>query len=180
MTSVFSLDAALIDATAQRGEYVWGVDPALSRLAVAFAAVDSDTVDVRTLISRTEEREGARLGLLDSQVRIWARQLAGTYPPACVWVEQASGRFPNPQLAYCVGVVQAALYEALGVPVWSIPSGKWKRSSVGYGNASKAQVGAWVDRLGIEVHGQDEADAVAIACAGRAMLRAGAWDAVAS
>jgi Holliday junction resolvasome RuvABC endonuclease subunit len=159
--------------------YVWAVDPGIAVQAVAFADVDTPAVEVRTLITRTTEREGARLGLLDRQLRIAARQWAGTFPPEVVWVEQPSGRFRNPQLSYAVGVIQAALFEALGVPVWSIPSSAWKRRTVGVGNATKPQVRAWVDRLGVDVDSQDEADAVAIACAGRAMMLSGSWEAVA-
>ncbi len=158
-------------------EHVWAVDPALARLAFAFADVDSDAVEVETLITRTTEREGARLGLLDRQVRIYARQAAGRYPPACVWVEQASGRFHSPQLSYAVGVIQAALFETLAVPVWTIPSSAWKKRTVGVGNATKPQVRAWVDRLGVAVRSQDEADACGIAVAGRAMLLSRSWEA---
>lgn len=161
-------------------EFVWAVDPAVSRLAFAFADVASPAVDVETLITRCDAREGERLGLMDRQVRIYARQAAGRYPPACVWVEQASGRFPNPQLAYSVGVVQAAIFEALGgIPVWTMPSGTWKRRTVGRGNATKPQVRAWVQALGVAARSQDEADAVAIACAGRAMLLGRSWEAAA-
>lgn len=160
-------------------EFVWGVDPGLSRLAVAFADVASARIEVETLITRTTEREGARLGLLDRQLRIAARQWAAQWPPGCVWVEQPSGRFANLQLAYATGVVQAALFESLACPVWSIPSSAWKVRTVGAGNATKQRIQAWVDRLGVNTDGQDEADAVAIACAGRAMLLAGSWEAAA-
>jgi Holliday junction resolvasome RuvABC endonuclease subunit len=160
-------------------EFVWAVDPGLSRLAFAFAAVEDEAVEVETLITRTVEREGARFGLLDRQLRIYARQAAGRYPPACVWVEQPSGRFSNLQLSYAVGVIQAALFEALACPVWTVPPSAWKKRSVGVGNASKLQIASWVRASGIEVEGQDEADAVAIACAGRAMLLARSWEAVA-
>jgi Holliday junction resolvasome RuvABC endonuclease subunit len=161
-------------------DFVWGVDVALSRLAVAFADTASSSIEVTTLVTATDEREGARLGLLDRQLRIAARQWAGTWRPTVVWVEQPSGRFRNPQLVYATGVVQAALYEALGCPVWTIPSGRWKKATVGVGNATKPQVRAWVDRRGVDVDGQDEADAVAIACAGRAMLTAHSWEASAA
>ena len=106
--------------------YVWGIDPALSRLAFAFAEVDSDAIEVETLVTASDTTEGERLGLLDRQVRIYARQIASTYPPAVVWVEQPSGRFRNLPLAYACGVIQAALFETLGVPVWTIPSSAWK------------------------------------------------------
>lgn len=160
-------------------EFVWGIDPAIAHLAFAFAALERDEVRVETLVTRTEEREGARLGLLDRQVRIYARQAAGRYPPAAVWCEQPSGRFPNVQLTYAVGVIQAALYESLACPVWTVSPGAWKRRTVGAGNATKEQVQAWVAgrRLGFE--SEHEADAVAIACAGRAMFASRSWEAVA-
>jgi hypothetical protein len=107
-------------------EFVWGVDPALSRVAVAFAPVGGGRPRVMTLVTGSDAREGQRLGWLDRQVRIAARQWAGSYPPACVWVEQPSGRFRNLQLAYATGVIQAALFEALACPVWTIPSSTWK------------------------------------------------------
>jgi Holliday junction resolvasome RuvABC endonuclease subunit len=88
-----------------------------------------------------------------------------------------AGRFRSPQLSYAVGVVQAALFETLAVPVWTIPSGAWKKRTIGVGNATKPQVRAWVDRLGVAVRSQDEADAVANACAGRAMLLTRSWEA---
>jgi Holliday junction resolvasome RuvABC endonuclease subunit len=158
--------------------YVWGIDPALRRVAFAFARVDSEAIQVETLLTVSDTTEGERLGLLDRQVRIFARQCAGTYPPSVVWVEQPSGRFRNLALTYAVGVLQAALFETLGVPVWTIPSGAWKRRTVGVGNATKPQVMTWAEHRAT-IDGQDEADAVAIAWAGRAMLAAGSWGAAA-
>lgn len=160
-------------------EYVWAVDPAVSRLGVAFAPVDGGPVRARTLRTDSEAREGQRLGWLDRQLRIAARQWAGEFLPACVWVEQPSGRFRSLALVYATGVVQAALFETWGVPVWTMPSSTWKQRTVGAGNATKPQVLAWVTKLGVDVSNQDEADAVAIAVAGRAMLAARSWDAAA-
>ncbi len=158
--------------------FVWGIDPALSRLAFAFAEVGSERVEVEMLHTGCDATEGERLGLLDRQVRIVARQFAGSFPPVVVWVEQPSGRFRNLPLTYAVGVVQAAVFEVVGCPVWTIPSGAWKRRTVGVGNATKAQVMAWSERLAV-VDGQDEADAVAIAWAGRSMVESGQWGAAA-
>lgn len=161
-------------------EYVWAIDPGIIRCAWAFVPTtgsyrDADVIRTRTSMVRTVERQGARLGMLASSVRAAAIAQMDTYPPLCIWVEQPSGRFRNLTLVYAVGVVQAAAYEATGVPVWTIPSAKWKEATVGVGNASKADVAAWVREL-VEVGTQDEADAVAIALAGRAKLLDG-WDA---
>lgn len=160
-------------------DWVLGVDVAIGHLAIGAAPVDGGQVEVRSLITACDAREGERLGKLDRQVRIWARQLAGIWPPAVVWVEQPSGRFRNLQLTYATGVIQAALFEALGVPVWTIPSSAWKKRTVGVGNATKPQVAAWVQKLGVDVETQDESDACAIAHAGRAMLVSGKWSAAA-
>jgi Holliday junction resolvasome RuvABC endonuclease subunit len=157
-------------------EFVWGVDVALSRLAFAFAAIASERIEVETLITPTDATEGERLGQLDRQVRIYAHQLASRFPPFVVWVEQPSGRHRALQLSYGTGVVQAAIFETLRVPVWTIPSSTWKQRTVGAGNATKAQVRAWVDGLGVTVESQDEADAVGIAQAGRLMVESGRWE----
>lgn len=159
--------------------FVWGVDVAVSRLAFAFAPDDGGAIEVETLVTKCKATEGERLGLLDRQVRIYARQAAGAYPPAVVWVEQPSGRFRAPQLVYATGVVQAALFEALSCPVWTVPSATWKQRTVGRGNATKEQVAAWVSARSSTPASQDEADAYAIAAAGRAMVQARSWEATA-
>lgn len=160
------------------GQFVWGIDPAVSRMAFAFAPVDGGAITVETLATLSDAREGQRLGWLDRQVRIFAGQRTCEFPPACVWVEQPSGKHRNLPLTYATGVVQAALFEVLAVPVWTIPSSTWKQRTVGVGNSTKAQVAAWVTEQGADFNGQDEADAYAIAAAGRAMLAAREWGAV--
>lgn len=167
-------------------EWIWGIDVATAHLEFACVALDTigtafDTVEIDTLITRTEERDGARLGLLDRQLRIYARQRASAYPPACVWVEQPAGKFVMPVLWYTVGVLQAALFETLACPVWTIPPGAWKKRTVGNGNATKAMVQAWLNGIATDVEFRDEhqADAAAIALAGRAMFASLSWDATA-
>lgn len=159
------------------GEFVWGVDVGVSKLAFAFAWLPDGPIHTRLLRLDTEAREGQRLGWLDRQVRLYAKMASITYPPACVWVEQPSGAHPKPQLMYAAGVVQAALFETLGCPVWTVPVGKWKRWAVGNGNASKIAVAQWAQMHGAGERSQDEFDAYGIAYAGRAMLRTGRWDA---
>ena len=160
-------------------EYVWGLDPSVSRMAFAFAPLPTGSIDVATLLVGSDAREGQRLGWLDRQLRIYARQQAERYPPAAVWVEQPSGKHRNLPLVYAVGAAQAALFETLRCPVWTIPSSTWKQRTVGAGNATKAQVAAWVAARGAEVDGQDQADAYASAAAGRAMVHAASWEAAA-
>lgn len=154
-------------------QFIWGVDPALSPMAFAFISLGWSVIEAETLVTHTDAHDGERLGLLDRRLRSYAQQAARAYPPLCVWVEQPSGHWRIPQLSYCVGVAQAALYEILGVPVWSISSGAWKRRAVWYGAAIKAQVLAWVEGIGVGVDSEDQADAVAIAVAGGHMFLGG-------
>lgn len=154
---------------------MWGVDVAIAHLAFAYADTTCDDVHVETLITRTSAREGERLGYLDRQVRIYARQIAGVFPPVVVWVEQPSGLSRALQLTYATGVIQAALFEALEVPVWTIPSSAWKLRTVGRGNASKTQVQAWCDANRLPYGDEHQADAVAIAVSGRRMVQTGRW-----
>jgi Holliday junction resolvasome RuvABC endonuclease subunit len=156
--------------------WVWAIDPAVSRVAFAYADLDSDRIEVDTLTHKTDAREGERLGGLIAKVRWHAVLQRRHYRPHVVFVEQPSGHIRNLQLAYATGVIQAALYEALGVPVWTIPSSKWKKTALGYGNASKEQVAAWVTAQGWAADSQDEADAVAMAHAGRLMIQQSRWD----
>jgi Holliday junction resolvasome RuvABC endonuclease subunit len=158
--------------------YVWGIDVAISRLAFACAEEHGEAVAVETLTTRNDATEGERLGLLDRQVRLFARLLAARYQPAVVWVEQPSGRHRALQLAYVTGVVQAACFEALRCPVWTIPSSAWKKRALGdgRGNATKPQVAEWATSQGFAFDSQDEADAIGIAVAGRRVLAAGRWE----
>lgn len=157
-------------------EFVWGIDPQVREIAFAFADTSNRDVEVETLFVDTDEREGKRLGWLDRQLRIYAGQAARRFPPAVVWVEQPSGRYDNLQLKYAVGVIQAALFETLACPVWTIPVAKWKQRSVGRGNANKQTVAGWVHRLDPDVASQHEADAFCIAWAGRSLLLSRSWD----
>jgi len=158
-------------------QWVWAIDPAIQHIALAYADMTSDTITAETLHAKTDTREGERLGRLRARVYWNARVAMQEHPPYVVFVEQPSGHIRNLQLAYATGVIQAALYEALRVPVWTIPSSKWKKTALGFGNASKEQVATWVSGRGWSFESQDECDAVAMAHAGRLMLQQSRWDA---
>lgn len=151
------------------GDFVYGVDVAIAKkLAFGFASLDNPGVEVEAIHTETDAEEGERLHILARQLRIYAGQLREEFPPACVFVEQPSGAHPNPPLSYAAGVVQAVLFDVLGCPVWTITSGDWKKRTVGVGNATKQQVGAWVRKQGPgDLFDEDLCDAYAIAYAGR-------------
>lgn len=156
--------------------WCWAVDPAVARVAFAAADLDHDAMAAWTVTHKTDARDGERLGNLAEIVRTHATDRAEAWPPYVVFVEQPSGTFRNLPLAYATGVIQASLFEALRVPVWTIPSSKWKKTALGRGNASKEQVAAWVTAQGWGFASQDEADACAMAHAGRLMMQQSRWD----
>ena len=156
-------------------EYCWGVDPSTKRVAIAAAG---SRPTVRTIEVPSTLRTGARLDWILGATYGLARELAEQCPPLYVWIEQpaAFGRQPEPELYYAVGVVQAAIYSALRdiwphpVEVRTIPIGTWKKNSVGKGNATKEDVLWWSIDHGYTGTSEDEADAWAIAHAGRVLL----------
>jgi Holliday junction resolvasome RuvABC endonuclease subunit len=163
-----------------QGEYVWGVDTRVGRLAFGMADLASERVHVISREMNITAREGERLAIIERHARDIARQLLRDYPPAAVFVEQPAGRTVSPVLWYAVGVVQAALFDVAASPVWSLPPSKWKLVSHGKGNVGKAVVAAWAAERGVEFTNQDEADAASIAHAGRAVLRSGRFDVLAA
>ena len=149
----------------------WGCDPSTKRVSVA--AVTSDTTRVATC-SFPALDGGARLAAIWNGTREFAVSLLerGWPAPGLVWVEQPSGKTTNPQLSYAVGVIQAALCDALGCPLETIESASWKKRAVGRGNIFKPKsvrepygVLTWAQSNGYRGSSWDEADALGIAVA---------------
>jgi Holliday junction resolvasome RuvABC endonuclease subunit len=158
--------------------YVWGIDVAISKLAVGFADLEVPSIDLTTVHTSTNLKDGARLAWLKERYCEHFLVLGLRYPPYVIWVEEPIGRFPKPQLLYVAGIAQAVLYEMFGCPVWAIPTSKWKQESVGKGNANKEAVMKWVEaQQGSLPASQDEADAYAISYAGRRLVMAERWTA---
>jgi hypothetical protein len=123
----------------------WGCDPSTRLFAVA-------TVD-RELKRRVHEvrlgepgpYNGERLARYARQMRqlVEAMLAEGCPRPGAVWVEQASGQHPSPELVYSVGVATLTLYVALraalgvAVLVETVPSATWKARGLGNGRISK-------------------------------------------
>jgi Holliday junction resolvasome RuvABC endonuclease subunit len=150
--------------------YVWGIDPALARVAFAFAPDDGGLVTCELLSVPVIEADlTLRIRALSRAVAARAPLYAAARPPACIWLEQPSGRHRNPHLLYGVGALLVALSEATRAPVWLIGPTAWKKRVLAHGHASKADVAAYVAEQGVVARTQDEADAAAIAMAGRSL-----------
>lgn len=150
--------------------WVWGVDPSTVRLAVGLAGADG--LEVRsTDFTRMEPRTGERLRAVHDETFGIAFRLRREFPPCAIFVEQpfAYGRHVEPELFYAVGVIQAAL--APFAPVQTVAVSTWKKRSVGKGTATKLDVFRWAEQHGYRGNSQDEADALAIAWAGRYVLK---------
>lgn len=141
---------------------VWGVNPGPTSVVFAVAHAGQDgLITIETLTTASTARHGQRLGWLDRQLRIYARQLAGSAPPVAVWVNAPDACRLDLSLAFTVGVTQAALSEALAeVPVGAVPPATWRSGRT------------WGARAERALGGQQEADAFCVAATARAVLLA--------
>jgi hypothetical protein len=171
---------------------IWGVDPSTVRLAVA--GVEADGRRWVETIPFAGFEGPQRLSQVYEATRAWC-SLAWPahndgdgyrYPPGLVMVEQPSGKTPNPELLYAVGVILAAIYDGLYLPgapvrIETVSSAHWKKVACGRGNLYKPTkkvlgrtpqfedyaVATWARMNGYTGHSWDEADAWGIAEAAR-------------
>lgn len=127
------------------------------------------------------EGEGAvRLCALYAATYEWAVANAPDDLQAC-FIERPFGRFNKQALDHACGVLQVALVHGLSrhfshpVSVFEISTGTWKKEALGSGRAKKNDVAMWAASCmfsdgDYETFTQDEADALAISCAGYKLL----------
>lgn len=171
----------------------WGVDSSTKRVAIGVCRQEGDRVrrDVRSAIFPTGTG-AVRLAAIYAATRALALDLAATYRPGLILVEQPSGsdRAVNHELEYAVGVIQAAIYDGAYSAIGHAPgmdtvvSGWWKARACGAGNIYKTYkppgatrkkllpleeygVMKWARLQGYQGDSWDEADALGIAEAGR-------------
>ncbi len=150
-------------------DWVWGIDVAVERVDVGLVAADGRWQTNSTVLPKRLSGS-LRLATLFHQTRTFASALAEHFPPLIVYVENPTGRFPNPPLMMAAGIIRTAIYDGLHqlyahpVDVEMIAVKDWKKVALGYGNSSKEQVLAWARQLGYEGT-QDGADALGIATA---------------
>lgn len=155
----------------------YGVDPSTRRVSIACA----QTREVITQSFVADDDDARRLDDIYLQTLSCVDRLANWPLPGLVWVEQPSGKQQNWPLAYAVGVIQAALYQAVSrmcmapVLIETVPSATWKKTACGRGNLYKPKRGdeweygvlTWARQNGYAGHSYDEADALGIAEAAR-------------
>lgn len=132
------------------GTFGWGVDPSTLRVSIAWAEATGtaagEVVD-RGVLTRSfpkEDNLGRRYALIYSETIAATKDAAGRCWPGLVWVEQPSGRNPNPRLSYAVGAIIAGLFAGLwscaagrALPeVETIESARWKKRAIGPGWAN--------------------------------------------
>ena len=156
-----------------------GVDPSTKRVAVGWQG------GAATRSFPTHVRGGARLSGIYRETRYFAADLCELLPgpPAFILVEQPSGKTPNPQLVYAVGVIQAAMFDGiwskLGRQPWveTISSSEWRKLATGRGDAGYSNRGGKPELVrlarenGYQGSSEDEAEAFLIALAARRLVR---------
>jgi Holliday junction resolvasome RuvABC endonuclease subunit len=156
-----------------------GIDPSVSRPAFALWPT------ARTWQFRIDGEGAPRLRDLYLNTVAWAEQEVPDDLDA-VFIERPVGKFPKRALDHACGVIQAAMLAALDDRFLHLPSvfelspGEWKKAIGLGGNAKKPDVYQWAvprwEKPDVPAgpFTQDEADALAIACAGSALLAQGA------
>lgn len=151
-----------------------GIDPSV--VAPAFAIWPSG----ETLRVRTTGEGAARLANLYRLTVEWAQGFAPNDLEA-IFIERPVGKFPKRALDQASGVLQVAILAGTDhfdypVSCFELSPGEWKKTVLGNGAAKKPEVHAWAERHWTGqfrlagVFTQDEADALAIACAGSLLL----------
>lgn len=161
----------------------YGIDPSTKRVSLAAVRAGGErSVSTRSFPSADGPR---RLALIYAETFAFVTEWAARAWPGFVLVEQPSGKSPNPNLVYAVGVVQAATYAALHNArgtrpcpvVETVPSATWKRLAIGPGWAKLSKPDGDVLRFAQEDGyggvSLDEADAWLIAKAARRTVRLG-------
>jgi hypothetical protein len=176
-----------------KGHGSWmGVDPGTLRVAITSVYLNTASQPVyrpRT-VSFAPLEGGARLEAIWTDTRLFVKEEIehGRFAaPGIVFVEQPSGKQPNPQLSYATGVIIGAVFagvqDATGhrVLVETCASGWWKRVATGRGNWSKPTrkslgrtpvfgdygVARWAEANGYAGRSWDEADSMGAAEAAR-------------
>jgi hypothetical protein len=153
----------------------WGVDPGCQRVAIAC----SDPAFTVSTASFPPLDGGTRLAWIYAETRRFCveRLGEGWRAPGLVFVEQPSGKQPNPQLSYAVGVIIAAVSDGVHavtghrVRVETVASSAWKLRATGFGGHRKTVrpygVLQWAAVNGYAGKSYDEADALGIMEAAR-------------
>lgn len=157
---------------------VWGIDVSLERLHLSAIARDGaftyNAAQLRDKLAKPSVRpsQGEQLHQILERGRGFMRRWAELYPPAMVYVELATGRFPKPMLTACCGILAAAanVSPKVGrVPSHLIPPPEWKKGLGLSGSAPKAVVLEWAKARGLPVEDlaaderEDYADSLGVA-----------------
>lgn len=156
---------------------VIGIDPSVDHPAIAIWPAKE------TWQFRIKGEGSARFDALFCELRGWC----ANYAPGdlqAVFIERPTGGFNNPTLYQANGIIQVAMMRGLIAlyphppTVFEISPGTWKKEALGSGRAKKQDVLKWAatkiaNPVPGKIYTQDEADALAISCAGYKLLSTG-------
>lgn len=149
---------------------VIGIDPSVAHPAIAVWPAGS------TWITEIPGSGSERLCYLYAAVHDYAA-LSTPDDLEAIFIERPVGRVPSPEMVRAAGVIEVAILHGLDSQfphrpsVFRLSPPEWKKAVGLVGNATKVEVAVWAaDAVPTRDLTQDEADALAIACAGHGML----------
>lgn len=149
----------------------WGFDPSVNYPAAG------EWPTGRVALLHTDFFGPARLADLYAK---WTALVREWYRPdlEAVFVERIRGKHPMDALVMASGIIEAATHAVLAelgseAAIFELSTAEWKAHAVGRGHAQKSEVLRWAQENGYEGEVQDEADALAIACAGGRIMGKG-------
>lgn len=155
----------------------WGADIGFRR--VSLAALDSATNTfevVRGVTAPADKVDDAdNMALLQDVTIDLAHDLAertGVPDRITVEVPTVVKNRANEKMHYAFALVTSALVATRFAPVESIHVATWRKLTLGHGHASKQEALEWAARIGYEGVSHDDADALGIAAASLARMKA--------
>lgn len=155
----------------------WGADIGFRRISLAALDSDAHTFEVVRGVTAPADKidDGDNMALLQDVTIDLAHDLAerhGVPDRITVEVPTVVKNRANEKMHYAFALVTAALVATRFAPVEPIHVGTWRKLTLGNGRADKAEALAWAQRLGYGGDSHDDADALGIAAASLARMKA--------
>jgi Holliday junction resolvasome RuvABC endonuclease subunit len=159
---------------------VIGIDPSSRKQAIIVLGKGRPTSEVLDVPTKMKDRASALNWILQHITVIFTEVVEESGDPVYLFIEDPvmgrAGAKATVVQAQAHGVMQAVAIQCGVTSVYSVNNKTWKKDVVGYGNSSKEDVSAWLEReqpglFRLCAGDQDLIDAACIGLYGQRILR---------